>query len=400
MRSEPWSRVARSPLVLDVVLAGGLTAVAVLQGLDDESGRWRSFDLPAAVLSALATLPIVARRWAPVPVLMVCYAFWIWQIALGYDPAVTTYGILVAMYTVAATQPWHRTAASLGAGAAIWIAAGVSGQTASIATVVMQGVVVTAVVWKIADGTKRLDHSRRLLADANARLRRDRGERARRAVTDERIRIARELHDVVAHHMSVIAVQAGMARYVLRTDPDTAGAAMDTVLATSTEALHEMRRMLALLRVGADTGDAAPVSYDPAPGLPGIPALVDRVRAAGVPVETRITGVPRALPPGLQLCIHRVVQESLTNVLKHAAPATATVTLDYGEDRFTAVVRDDSTRTTAARTAGPAGQGLIGMRERATLYGGTVHAGPRPGGGFEVRLVLPLPPGEGADRAR
>jgi signal transduction histidine kinase len=281
----------------------------------------------------------------------------------------------------------------------LWFAAGLSVLAPSIATVLMQAMVYRALFCKSADGTKRLDHSRRLLADANARLRRDREERARRAVTDERIRIARELHDVVAHHMSVIAVQAGMARYVLRTDPDTAGAAMGTVLATSTEALHEMRRMLALLRVGADTEDAAPVSYDPSPGLPGIPALVDRVRAAGVPVRTSITGVPRALPPGLQLCIHRVVQESLTNVLKHAAPATATVTLDYGGDRFTAVVRDDGTRTTPDRGAGRAGQGLIGMRERATLYGGTVHAGPRPGGGFEVRLVLPLPPEEGADRA-
>jgi signal transduction histidine kinase len=407
MRTASWWRAARSPQVLDIALAVALTAVTVLQGFDDDSGHYRPFDARAAVLSALATLPIAGRRRAPVPVLLVGYVFWVWQILLGYNPVVTTYGMLLGMYTVAATQPWRRTAACLALGSGTWIVAGVAGQASSTAAVVLQGVAVPAAVWKVADSARRLDRANRLLGEANAQLHRDREDRARRAVTDERVRIARELHDVVAHHMSVIAVQAGLARYVLRTDPDTAGAAIDTVLATSTEALDEMRRMLALLRIGPGTAEAGTAAYDPAPGLPGLPELFDRVRAAGVPVRVEVTGRPAPLPSGVELCVYRIVQESLTNVLKHAAPASAAVTLHYGTGRFTATVRDDGARTAAAGSPDPAGsprQGLIGMRERAMLYGGTLDAAPLSGGGFEVRLVVPLPAAqpreEGDDRAR
>jgi signal transduction histidine kinase len=169
--------------------------------------------------------------------------------------------------------------------------------------------------------------------------------------------------------------------YVLRSDPDTAGTALDTVLQTSGEALDEMRRMLALLRVDPET-------YEPAPSLSRLPDLVDRVRAAGVPVEMRTIGTPPALSPGLELCAYRVIQESLTNVLKHARPATAAVWLDYGPRLFTAVIRDEGV---ASGPPAATGHGLNGMRERATLYGGTLTAGPHEGGGFEVRLTLPLP---------
>jgi len=238
-------RAVLSPPVLDVALAVALAVVCVLQGFDDGTTLWRPYDAQGAVLSVLVTVPVAARRRAPVRVLLTCYAFWAWQIALGYNPGVTTYGVLLAMYTVAATQPWQRTALLFAPGPAIWVAAGVLVHAASIAGLVLQSVVVPAVVWKVGDSAKQL-------TQANRQLRQDREERARRAVTDERVRIARELHDVVAHHMSVVAVQAGLARYVLRADPDTAEAAMGTVLGTSDEALDEMRRMLSLLRVGAD----------------------------------------------------------------------------------------------------------------------------------------------------
>jgi len=322
---------------------------------------------------------------------LVLQQFWVWQIALGYNPAVTTYGVLLAMYTVAATQPGWRTAALLAPAPLIWVGAGVHAHAGSVAGLMLQGLVVPAVVWKVGDGAKQLAH-------ANGQLHRDREERTRRAVADERMRIARELHDVVAHHMSVIAVQAGLARYVLRADPGTAEAAIGTVLDTSAEALDEMRRMLALLRVGTGADDGRTAGYDPAPRLSDLPELYERVRAAGVPVRVVVTGVPGSLPPGVQLCAYRVVQESLTNVLKHAAPATATVTLDHRPGRFTATVRDDGARA-APPAAGQAGHGLIGMRERAMLYGGTLDAAPLAGGGFEVRLVLPLR-GEGDGRAR
>ncbi|MCY1145636.1 sensor histidine kinase [Actinoplanes sp. Pm04-4] len=367
-----WWRSRWWPPVVDAVLAVALAAVCILQGLDDETGRWRPFDLPAAVLSALATLPVVFRRRAPVTVLLACYGFWTWQILLGYNPVVSTYGVLLAMYTVAATQPRWITAVFLTGCPLIWIITGLRTGFASPAGVLLTGLAVPAVIAKAGD-------SARQLAAAHE-------ARARQAVTEERLRIARELHDVVAHHMSVVAVQAGLARYVLRADPVTAEGAMDTVLATSGEALGEMRRVLSLLRADEEPADA------PAPGMPGILALADRVRAAGVPVDVEVIGEPRPLPSGLDLCVYRIVQESLTNVLKHAAPATATVTVRYADDEIEVTVRDYGIRAPDNREHG--GQGLIGMRERALLYGGTLAAAPRPGGGFEVRLTLPLPAGE------
>jgi signal transduction histidine kinase len=236
-----------------------------------------------------------------------------------------------------------------------------------------------------------------------ARLRQGQEERARRAVVGERVRIARELHDVVAHHMSVISVQAGLARYVLHSDPAVACTALDTVLQASTEALDEMRRMLELLRI--DQYDAMPgrdtrtQGYDPAPGLDRLPDLLNRVRAGGVPVELTVTGDRRPLPSGLDLCVFRVVQEGLTNVLKQAVPASTTVTLHYGSDHVVARVADDGGRRQPAASGAAPGHGLIGMGERARLYGGTLTAGHRPEGGFEVCLTLPLPPGEESERS-
>jgi signal transduction histidine kinase len=391
MRPALWSRIARSvaahPVVVDVVLAVSLTVVSVLQGLDDDTGRWRPFDGPAIVLTALTTMPNVFRRRAPVTVALTCCAFWLLTIALGYPPVVSSYGVLLALYSVAASRPWPYTVVMMAIGGSIWVAAWIPAGTTSILSVVVQGVVIPAVVWKIASGARELAERNRQLAEAADQLYRDREERARRAVTDERLRIARELHDIVAHHMSVIAIQAGLARYVLRSDPDTAHAAIGTVLETGTEALEEMRRMLALLRVEPETD-----GYDPAPGLAHLPELFSRVRLAGVPVEVTVEGTPQPLSPGIELCAYRVIQEGLTNVLRHATPATARIILRYGPREFVAVIRDDGRAAAASSgTAAPGavGQGLIGMRERAMLYGGTVEAGPRPGGGFEVRLVLP-----------
>jgi signal transduction histidine kinase len=383
--------MAAHPLAVDVILAVALTTVSVVQGLgDDDPARWRPFDGLAVALTALATLPTVARRRAPTTVFLLCSAFWFGQAILGYNPAVTTYGVLLAFYTLAATRPWHSTAAALALIAGLWTCAGVANRSASLLALILQGVVIPAVIWKVADSARQLDASNRQLAQVNERLVRDREERARRAVVDEQVRIARELHDVLAHHMSVVAVQAGLARYVLRSDPDTAYAAIGTVLDTSSEALDEMRRMLTLLRVGAEAEYAEPGSYDPAPGLANLPELFSRVRAAGVPVEVRVTGEPQPLSPGVELCAYRVIQEGLTNVLKHAAPASAFVDLHHGANEFVAVVRDDGDSPDRSAAVGDTGHGLIGMRERAMLYGGTLHAGPLPGRGFEVRFALPV----------
>jgi signal transduction histidine kinase len=208
-------------------------------------------------------------------------------------------------------------------------------------------------------------------------------EQATRAVAEERIRIAHELHDVVAHHMSVISLQSGLAEYVVDSDPAVARTALSTVGDTSRAALADMRKLLAVLRVD-DPGT------QPQPGLSELDGLLDRLRATGLPVELAVTGTRRPLPPGADLCAYRVAQESLTNVLKHAGPATARLDLDYGERTLTVKITDDG-RGAKARDTGAPARGIIGMTERAELHGGVLTAGPRPDGGFAVVLRLPCP---------
>jgi signal transduction histidine kinase len=207
-------------------------------------------------------------------------------------------------------------------------------------------------------------------------------EEASRAVADERIRIAHELHDVVAHHMSVISLQAGVAEYVVDSDRAATREALAIVGDTSRAALAEMRRLLTVLRV--DDGD----STQPQPGLSELDGLLSRLRASGLPVSFAVTGTRRPLPPGADLCAYRIAQESLTNVLKHAGPATASLELDYGEHTLTVKITDNG-RGAKARATGAPSRGITGMRERAELYGGVLTAGPRPEGGFAVMLRLP-----------
>jgi signal transduction histidine kinase len=296
------SVVAHPPLT-DAALALALTAVAVVQVRDGVVGPWRLPGTAAVVLTVFATLPTAFRRRAPITVFLVCAAAWGWYAALGHFPGANTYGMLLALYTVASVHSWRWTLACAALGGGIWVVSGVAMRAYSVAAVIGQGIVIPAVVWKMGDSAKRLAISNARLAEAGQAL-------ARQAVVDERLRIARELHDVVAHHMSVIAVQAGLARYVLRSDPDTADTALRTVLDSGVEALDELRRLLELLRVGAPTVGAAadPNGYEPAQGLTSLPELFNRIRAAGVPVEVEVTGTPHPLPSGLELCAYRVIQ--------------------------------------------------------------------------------------------
>jgi signal transduction histidine kinase len=206
---------------------------------------------------------------------------------------------------------------------------------------------------------------------------------AGQAVADERRRIARELHDVVAHHVSVMGVLATGARRILRRDPDTADEALGTIEETSRTTLREMRRLLDVLRTDAEP--AAELS--PQPGLAGIEALVEQVRDAGLPVVLEVDGEPTGLDPGVALTIYRIIQEALTNALKHAGPATAEVRLWFGAQWLSVEVSDTGR---GPRPNGAAlGHGLVGMRERVALYGGTLRTGPRPGGGYRVHAKIP-----------
>jgi signal transduction histidine kinase len=245
---------------------------------------------------------------------------------------------------------------------------------------------------------------RRRLADSAAKLRRTAAEAhatTKAALAAERSRIAAELHDVVTHNVSVMIVQAGAARKILSSSPADAEDALLAVEATGREAMMELRNLLGLLSPradgsdGADGGQAAADSaaFTPQPGFDELDTLIGRVSAAGLPIELRVTGEPRPLPPGADLAAYRVVQEGLTNILRHAGKATATVAIDWGEDLVITVTDDGGPEPGAAgagRADGTPGRGLLGLRERLALYGGTLAAGPRPGG-WQLRAVMPAP---------
>ncbi|MET9514281.1 histidine kinase [Streptomyces sp. NPDC002994] len=216
-----------------------------------------------------------------------------------------------------------------------------------------------------------------------ARERVERQAAEKRRADEERLRIARELHDVLAHSISVINVQAGMGLALLDADPEQARSALTTIKAASKEALGEVRQVLDTLRAPGD----APRS--PAPGLDRLPELVEQASGAGLTVEVVTEGVRSDLPPGADLAAFRVVQEALTNVVRHSGSRTARVRLGYAPDRLDLRIDDDGPATGGA--AGGSGNGLVGMRERAAALGGTIEAGPRPDGGFRVEATLPFP---------
>jgi signal transduction histidine kinase len=219
----------------------------------------------------------------------------------------------------------------------------------------------------------------------------DRAAAAERARTEERLRIARELHDVVSHGMSVISVQAAAAQEIAPTDPDRAIELMRTVETTSRESLNEMRRMLGVLRNDQATHEGDHANRGPQPSLADIEATITHCRDAGLETEFSVCGEEHPLSPGLELTVYRIVQEALTNVLKHGGPAaTASVEVDY-RDSTILVKISDTGRGVVARLSGTnSGNGLVGMRERVELYDGTLTAGPKSGGGYSVSALIPL----------
>jgi signal transduction histidine kinase len=215
------------------------------------------------------------------------------------------------------------------------------------------------------------------------RLRRQ--EMATRAVTEERNRIARELHDVIGHSVSIMTVQASAVRRRLNDDQASEREALETVETTGRQALAEMRRMVGVLRQSGEAADR-----EPAPGLTELPRLVDQFRSAGLPVDVAVTGQARPLAPGLDLTAYRLVQEALTNSLRHAvSPTRAEVSIGYTSEHLELAIRDDGRRVAPGAEAG---HGLLGLRERVSVYGGDLIARPRPEGGFELLATMPLAP--------
>jgi signal transduction histidine kinase len=235
----------------------------------------------------------------------------------------------------------------------------------------------------------RIRHLRALALEERATaLERERDERARAAVAEERTRMARELHDILAHTLSTMVLQAGASRQVLHSDLETVEELLLSIARTGREALGEVRRLLGLLRASDD-----PDGLLPQPTLANLDGLIQETSKAGLPVELRVEGKPVAPSPGLDLAAYRIVQEALTNALKHAGPARAEVVIRYGDRDLELVISDDGAGARAGSADGqPAGHGLLGVQEPVALYGGLVTAGPRAGGGYALRARLPLDP--------
>ena len=368
-----WDRIRRvNPLIWDSLLAA-LVATIVAGSVVSEDGVHG----PAAWIFVIAVCaPLVVRRRVPLPVLFGVSALVVVLAFLGNGTAADV-ALALSLYTVAAHEPWQRLATfglpvATVAAIASEVAAQKHGNWAEVVTQVVLLVGFSVMIGRIVYNRRR-------------RLVLDRELAAREAVTSERTRIARELHDVVAHSMSVMIVQAGAARTVLDRDPAGAEAAIAHVEETGRAGLAEMRRLIGVL---TDAGEAA--STAPMPGLAELEPLLDTMRAAGLPVEVVRTGSPRDLSAGADLAAYRVIQESLTNALKHAGPANARVSMDFAPDRLTIEVSDDG--------RGPAlepgiGHGLIGMRERVGVFGGTLTTSGRAGGGFVVRAEIPVEDG-------
>jgi len=402
---------AVNPLLLDGALALTLVVGTWLWEIY-EPGRGQPTDAWSLTLILLVNGPLALRRQAPVAVLLVSTGTALVYHLLGYQLVLNNMGPLVTLYTVAAHRSWAVCLAGAALFVTEWMHASVHQPGVALWSALGQALLVAAYAVGAGTSMRLLAERTGQLAELADQLRREQDAAARRAVTHERVRIARELHDIVAHHMSVISVQAGLGRYVALSDPATAHATLGVIADTSHEALAEMRRLLSILRIEADDEDEG--LYTTTPGLQSLEPLVERIRAAGVPLEVVVEGAARPLPPGLDLCAYRIVQESLTNVLKHAGPARVEIRVTYGPATLALRVTDDgpSTLTPSVTDDGPAtpvpsvigdgaagtgrsrprGHGLIGMTERVSLYQGTITAGPLPLGGFEVLAIFPLPP--------
>ncbi|MFJ6569468.1 sensor histidine kinase [Streptomyces sp. NPDC091292] len=410
LASGPAPRLSRRAWQFDVLVALALGVATVYYGIGNANnvvvreiapGVERVIPRPSGPsgMAFMVTLAVVAsgalalRRRFPLAVLCVVTA------AVLTTPQsvlrLTFYAFVIAVYSAAVYSPYR--VATLAALPVSVLLVGTSGNSVTpivpneyIALLILVPMAVASLglrTWKL-----RTDEGRARLSD----LEREQAAALRRAVEHERARIARELHDVVTHNVSVMVIQAGAARKIMKTAPEQAAEALLAVEAGGRAAMTELRHVMGLLTPAgegeptgaehlADTG----AELAPQPGLNQLDTLVGRVRDAGLPVDRTVTGPPRAIPPGIELAAYRVVQEALTNTVKHASGATAAVTVVYGRDRLRVEVTDTGGRPGADADAGN-GRGLIGLRERLAVYDGTLHTGRRLTGGYRVEALIPL----------
>ena len=375
------------PLSIDgigalLLLATGELELALSDHIDGEP--WIN-----AVAVAGVALPVAWRRSYPLLATPSMLAFLIWQEAAGGDVIENSIVALVAVPLAAYAMGAYVERAPAIAGVAVslilsWVLVIVSMER-SFEDFVTSLIVVGGpfLVGRIVNTRVALN---RELREKAARLERDREESAKLAVAEERARIAREMHDVVTHNVSVMVVQASAARRMLERDPARAREALSSVEQTGREALSEMRRMLEMLR-----GEEEELELQPQPSIEEIDGLLDRARAAGLDVELQVEGDRRRVRSSVDLSCFRIVQEALSNTLEHAGAEHAKVRLRYGDDAVEVDVTDDG-RGAASPGHKANGHGLVAMRERVSMLGGRLQTGYLPGGGFEVRATLPLDP--------
>jgi signal transduction histidine kinase len=372
-----------------MLVDGGLAAVLAFLGIASSAAMGRLIAVPLVIALAV---PVVFRRAYPVAAFAAAIAVGALQVLINSKPNPTDLAIVILLYTLAAYTARRISIAGLaiclaGSAAAVlrWMPDRLSmWDSLLVGSIMFAGP--SLIAWVFGDSMRYRRAYYTNLEDRAARLEAERDAQAQIAAAAERARIARELHDVVAHNVSVMVVQADGASYALGSDPDRARQALAAISATGRQALAEMRRMLGVLRRNEDGTEPGRA---PLPGIGQLGELLEQTRATGLAVSFTVEGVPQPLPDGAALAAYRIVQESLTNTRKHGGPrATAEVTLRYLEDALLLRITDDG-RGAAAASDG-AGHGLTGMRERVAVYGGWVQAGPRPSGGYHVTALLPL----------
>jgi signal transduction histidine kinase len=378
-REGDRARLARSAL-LDV---GPVVLLAIVTFTTGEVDRPRG-----ELATLLVVLPLLARRRWPIPVFLAVAAGSVATATETNTPWVQVTAVMVAAFTVGELAIDRAGSALVVLVVSALLAFGFLAQDAEPVEAIVLPFALLVPSWLLGDIVRGRRIEARRRADDVARELREQEARLAVAAADERRHVARELHDVVSHAVSVMVIQAGAARQVLRSAPDDAEQALMAVETTGREAMAELRRFL-----GALSDDEA-AGLAPQPGIDQLPVLVERVREAGLPASLEVAGEARSVPASIEVTAFRIVQEALTNALRYAGRAATLVRLVWEPDELRLEILDDGPATSA--TGGTSGRGLVGMRERAALVGGRLEAGPRVGGGFAVRAWLPLEPATGA----
>ena len=357
----------------------------------------------AVGLTLAVILPLILRRRFPLIVLLVITALLNYYRLLDIpEGTATAYALLLALFGAGAygSQRWRTWARGISvASVAVCLTyllfirlptdtslfSYEENQVLGWIATILLNLFLFGAAWWGGDIFRKLRERERELKEQTVQLEIERDENARRAVLDERVRIARELHDVVAHHVSVMGVQAGAARKIMNKKPDKVYEALSLIESSSRQAVAEMHRLLGFLRQEKQTDEPAPQ-----PGLKQLSMLIADMQEAGISVEVNIKGDGQELPPSIDVSAYRIIQESLTNVLKHASAAKATVTIQYGDEALELEIADNGKGAAPAELQKLKGRGLIGMQERVKLHSGEFEAGNIPNGGFFIRVKLPL----------